>query len=232
MCNDICSTAYWYQVGQVRPFQKLPPLKFLQPDSRQFEADPVHPACDLPLPDSGSWMVCGPFANVTGQAMTNILPAEEPTFDPHAVYDARHEDGSPWLTPLSRELGRHEARWSRFDALRNFVDFRHTCRPASRGVSPSHPGAAVARCRLHSPCDAHANVTLAWDDEMILRVNGTACQLGNHRAFRAKSLEIPLRKGDNDIIVKLSNTHGSNWGGWCFAFNATLPDGTVLLPRA
>ena len=25
---------------------------------------------------------------------------------------------------------------------------------------------------------------------------------------------------------------GSNHGGWCYAFKATLPDGTLLLPRA
>ena len=32
------------------------------------------------------------------------------------------------------------------------------------------------------------------------------------------------------VVLKLSNTLGSNYCGWTFAFRATLPDGSVLIP--
>ena len=41
-----------------------------------------------------------------------------------------------------------------------------------------------------------------------------------------------LKKGANTVVLRLSNEQGSNHGGWTFAFKATTPDGTVLVPRA
>jgi hypothetical protein len=32
--------------------------------------------------------------------------------------------------------------------------------------------------------------------------------------------------------VLLSNDTGTNHGGWAFAFRATAPDGSILIPRA
>ena len=41
-----------------------------------------------------------------------------------------------------------------------------------------------------------------------------------------------LRAGANLVTLKLSNTRGSNHGGWAFAFRAEAADGTLLAPRA
>ncbi len=41
---------------------------------------------------------------------------------------------------------------------------------------------------------------------------------------------VGLKKGQNVIVLKLSNTLGSNYCGWTFAFRATLSDGSVLIP--
>ena len=41
-----------------------------------------------------------------------------------------------------------------------------------------------------------------------------------------------LRRGANVVTLKLSNTRGSNYGGWAFAFRAEAADGTPLAPRA
>ena len=56
--------------------------------------------------------------------------------------------------------------------------------------------------------------------------------LGHHDAFRSRTVPVDLKKGRNTIVLKLSNTVGSNYGGWAFAFRGTLADGRVLLPRA
>ena len=63
--NDICATSYWYQEGPVRPFFEMPDWPLLQPAER-FEppwGQLPRGTCDLPLPDTGSWWVCGPFRN-------------------------------------------------------------------------------------------------------------------------------------------------------------------------
>ena len=78
-----------------------------------------------------------------------------------------------------------------------------------------------------------AEIRLAWDDRLILRVNGEdGIDLGHHDAFRSRTVPVDLKKGRNTIVLKLSNTVGSNYCGWAFAFRATLPDGSVVLPRA
>ena len=78
-----------------------------------------------------------------------------------------------------------------------------------------------------------ASLRLAWDDRLALRVNGGGrIDLGHHDAFRSRTVPVDLGKGRNTIVLKLSNTVGSNYGGWAFAFKAVLPDGSVVIPRA
>ena len=48
---------------------------------------------DLPLPDSGSWWVCGPFWNRGDRAMEADLAAET-DFDPEATFDGMHDEES------------------------------------------------------------------------------------------------------------------------------------------
>ena len=161
------------------------------------------------------------------------LPAET-EFHPEAAFDGGHGEDSPWLTEGSRELGRDVARWQRRPALRGFVDFNHVFRPHIAGT-PGNSGnsAAVARCVLEVDADTRASIRLAWDDRLILRVNGEdGIDLGPHDTFRSRTVPVDLKKGPNTIVLKLSNTVGSNYGGWTFAFRGTLADGGALLPRA
>ena len=226
MRNDICSTVYWYQQGAVRPFFRLPDFSRLLPGTELPGG-----TCDLPLPDTGSWWICGPFGNAGNGAMKAALPAESER-DTGATCDAMHEEGSPWLTAGSKAAGLDAARRRRYDAIRGFVDFNHAFRPHVRGVAPTHPGVAIAKSVLHAPRDLTARLRIAWDDQLILSVNdGKPDDLGHHSAFVARTVEVPLRKGQNTVRVKLSNTAGSTHGGWAFAFRATTPDGSVLVPQ-
>jgi Protein of unknown function (DUF2961) len=192
MRNDICSTVYWYQERPVRPFFEMPEWDALLPGAKLPRG-----TCDLALPASGHWWLCGPFDN------TNEQPP--PT----------------------------DARWQKRASVHGFVDFNHVLRPHEIGVAPTHAGMGIARCRLDAPSDIAAKLRIAWDDRLVLCVNDDPpVDLGQHAAFRAEDVAVSLRAGPNTVALKLSNTIGSNHGGWAFAFRAETLDGNPLLPSA
>jgi hypothetical protein len=233
MQNDICSTVYWYQDGPVRPFFRMPEWPDLLPWERESPVrDIPRGTYDLDLPTTGAWWLCGPFANDRGQAMSAELPPET-SCDPSATYDGLHGTESGWLTERSRERGRNVARWVRHAAHHGFVDFRHVFRPAMRGASPTYPGVALARCVLAADRDTTATLCLAWDDRLVLRLSSQPpIDMGHNAAFRARTVDVKLSKGENVLVLKLSNQVGSNWGGWAFAFSVRTPDGRRILPAA
>ena len=100
MRNDICSTVYWYQRKPVRPFFRMPDFAHLLPGT-ELPAG----TCDLPLPGSDEWWLCGPFGNEDNAAMQTTLSAEMEV-QPEQIFAGVHEEGSLWLSPGSRELGR------------------------------------------------------------------------------------------------------------------------------
>ena len=107
-------------------------------------------------------------------------------------------------------------------------------RPQERGVAKTHVGVVgIARCLLRAREPMAARLRLAWDDHLVLRINGgEPVDLGHKASFASDTIEAPLSKGANTVVLKLSNDYGSNHGGWAFAFQARAPDGTPLLPEA
>ena len=240
MCNDICSNVYWYQEKPVRPFFIMPDFKYLLSYKRKFELSaskllsPSLPrgTYDLPIPNTGEWWICGPFNNKNNKAMKSTLkPETEVEVMYNQVYDGMHEEGSLWLTKGSREVGINKARWKKRSAIHGYIDFRHVFRPIGKGVAPSEDGVALARCELNVPKDKKVTLQIAWSDELLLRVNNNLFTMGDHYSFRDKKIVVNLAKGSNSIILKLSNSLGSNHGGWTFSFKATTEDGTTLIPR-
>lgn len=235
MENDICSTAYWYQSGAVKPFCRLPSFEQMQAMPRHLgevrDADKMlGGSLDVPAELTGSWWICGPFG-LTADAMTGALAAER-AFNPAEMLDGGHEQKSPYLSESSARFGRDKARWHRFDSIHGFVDFNHRFRCTYRGVGSLHPAIGVARASLLSPRAQTAKITLGWDDELVLSVNGERIDTGSHRAFRSKTIDVALRAGENPLCVKQSNTRGSNHGGWAFSFFAQGEDGAALIPNA
>jgi hypothetical protein len=207
MSNDICSTVYWYQEKPVRPFFRLPDFAYLVPVQRTSSLEIPRGKFDLALPDAGQWWVSeAGDQSVLDAALATPLKPDQP-FEPKG--------------------------WQKRAAMHGFVDFGHVHRPQRRGAGVFHEGAASARCVLHAPADLTARVRLAWDDRLVLRVNdGKPLDLGRRNNFGQREVEAPLKKGKNVVMVTLSNTRNFNHGGWSFAFRATAPDGSVLLPRA
>jgi hypothetical protein len=206
MSNDICATVYWYQQGPVRPYFEMPDFSHLVPGKESKEIP--RGSHDLPIPDSGSWLIS----------------------------EASHTDevAVAAQTPLDPDESIDPAVWKRLNAMHGFISFLHARRPNPRGSGIYiHSGAASARSVLRAPADMTATVQLGWDDRLVLRVNDAApIDLGHRDSFGSRTVDVPLKKGDNVIDITLSNTQNFNHGGWAFAFKATTPEGEVLVPQA
>lgn len=242
MSNDICSTAYWYQTEPHRPFVKMPPWAKWVPGTelKRGETDLLEqtgatgPGAVLADAEDGEWWLCGAFENESGQAMARLLPPEEGSQpDPSARYDGGFTEKSPWRNTRSQRPDQHMARWIRRRAFHGFIDFAHVFRPWFHpGTGVCWPAAACAVTTLHAPRDTAAKLYLTWDDRAIVRLNNDApIDGGNHTDFRQRSFDVKLKRGENRLVLKLSNTRGTTWGTWCFAFKAVLSDGKTLIPR-
>jgi hypothetical protein len=206
MENDVCSMVYWYQKSAPRPFVKLPSWKKMLPAVELPKG-----SVDLPLPDHGSW-VLGPLLENKSGAAIKTARENNPPADRSAEFKT----------------------WKAQNAMHGFIDFGFVHRPEVKGVSTHYSDkAAEAVTYLDAPQAGVAQVRLSWDDQLILRVNdATPVDLGTNAHFRSRTVEVPLKQGRNLISVTLSNTTGSNHGGWAFAFRAVDQDGTALEPHA
>ncbi|WP_438480545.1 DUF2961 domain-containing protein [Oleiharenicola lentus] len=205
MENDICAMVYWYQKGAPRPFVKMPGWKKILP-AVELPAGSV----DLPLPENGAWRI-GPLHDNKGGVAINSALEKKPAAD------------------RSTEL----KEWKTQRTMHGFVDFGYIHRPEVKGVGTHHSGkAAEAVAIVDAPQAGVAKVRLAWDDQLILRVNDEApVDLGTNAHFRSRTVEVPVKQGRNLISVTLSNTTGTNHGGWAFAFRAEMADGALLVPQ-
>lgn len=226
MENDICATAYWYQSGAPRPYYQLPDFPQLLPG-----APLAAQTQDLPRPISGHWWLSGPFANHGTESWEQERPAETGPIDPRQVWDGEHSPGSPYLGANAVELGRHQAHWQKAESHQGFIDLNHYFACAARGVAMPSDGIAIARCRLTVPQKTAVQITIGWDDQAALRLNGgTPIDLGHQSFFRSRTLELMFEAGENEISLKLSNTRNTNHGGWAFSFAAETAEGRLIPP--
>ncbi|MEX2114842.1 MAG: glycoside hydrolase family 172 protein [Pirellulales bacterium] len=202
MKNDICATVFWYQEGVPRPYVRLPDWKQLLPGTELPRG-----SIDLPLPDHGGWAICAPLDNEQDRAINDALRA----------------------APLDSNP---DVKWRVRQAYHGFIDFNHVFRPETKGVAVHHRGVAgQARCVLTVEEECTAELLFSWDDRLILQVNDQPpMDLGRNDAFRSRIIPVKLRKGRNSVLLTLSNSQGSNHGGWAFAMRATDSDGLPLLP--
>lgn len=203
MSNDICSTVYWYQTGTPRPYTKMPPWKALLPGEELARGE-----MDLPLPDCGMWWVKVP----ADKADSGIAEALR---------------GLPQFDPSS------QVNWVERRTDHGFIDFNHVDRPQVRGVGVHHRNAvARAICVLQTEADTQAELLVSWDDHAVLQLNDEKpLDLGANPQFRSRRIPIHLRAGENHVQLTLSNTQGTNHGGWCFAFRCRTSDGRIVVPK-
>ena len=201
--HDVSSTVYWYSEKPVRPYFNMPPVKQRLPQTKILRGE-----YDIPLPECGTWRLAGPFGKV------EPLPKHAGRFDPQKPFIDRP--------------------WNKQSSIRGFVEFNHVLRPkASNANSPTLDGWAVAYCTLQAPKDMIADVRLAWDDHLILKINNDPpIDLGSHPYIRTRSVKVNLHEGTNEVQVWLTNRVGVTRGAWNFAFRATTPEGSIIYPNA
>ena len=207
MQNDICSMVYWYQEGDVHSGVKMPSdFKHLLPNKRVSREETMSE-----LPDSGSWKVGGPFENKDDSGISKALKG----------------------TLLAEVTGREQWITDR-KAYHGFIDFNHLWRPHKFGVGVHYDDkVSVAQTVLKVDRNMTASVRLAWDDHLVMQVNGDKpIDMGGHKLFKQKTVKVPLKKGDNIVTLTLNNSKGLNNGGWAFAFKATAPDGNIIVPES
>jgi hypothetical protein len=206
MSNDICATVYWYQEKPVRSYFRMPGFEYLVPVERQSDLQMPRGRFDLPLPDSGQWRISA--------------AKDDPSLD------------AALTAPLQPQQPFAPEGWTSRAAMHGFVDFGHAHRPQRRGAGVFHEGAASARCVLHAKEDLTAHFQVAWEDRLVIRVNDDKpLDLGHRNNFGKQDLDVSLKQGKNIVLVTLNNTRNFNHGGWAFAFRATAPDGSTLVPR-
>ena len=225
VANDICSTAYWYQTEPHREFFKFPSWDKVLPGTPLKRGEG-----DIEVKSGGEWWLCGPFEDADGEGMSKAL-APESEFKPEATYDGGFKEGSPWLYPDSGYKDQHIARWVKRRQINGFIDFNHVFRPWHPSVSICWPALSYALTWIEVDRDEEVTLWITWDDDLRLRINdGEEMKLGNNSSFRQKQVKVKLTKGKNKLLLKLSNTKGSTWGTWCYAFRSSLPDGSLLKP--
>ena len=204
MQNDICSMVYWYQEGEVHSGVKMPP-SFRQLISNRVPRKDTMTA----LPDSGSWKVGGPFENKDESGISKALKG----------------------TLVSEVLGQEQWITNR-KSYHGYIDFNHLWRPHKFGVGVHYDDkVSVAQTVLKADRNMTVSVRVAWDDHLVMQVNrDKPIDMGSHKLFKQKTVNVSLKKGDNLITLTLNNSKGLNNGGWAFAFKAINPDGTIIVP--
>ncbi|QDS87506.1 hypothetical protein EC9_16850 [Rosistilla ulvae] len=204
MKNNVCSMVYWYQKGEPKQFVKMPDFKTLLPDTPLAGGQ-----MDVIEHHSGAWRLGKVLPNKDNVAIEQALQV--------GLQDSR----------ISED-------WEVYRAFHGFVDFNLSERPHEYGVGVHYqPAARQAQAIFTVDKPTEAVLRLAYDDHAVLHVNQEqAVDLGNHTAFRSREVPIQLQAGDNLIQLTLSNTTGTNHGGWAYAFKLTTESGDQLLPLA
>jgi len=126
-------------------------------------------------------------------------------------------------------------RGEKWDEIDGFVNFNEPL-PHYSDSCPlvlTHKGYAFGRSVIHSPQDTEATITFGYLNDGKIWLNGEDLTTTEHNHFRSESIDVKLRKGKNEVIVRLTNggVDGGEFGMWTMAFNVRLPDGTLLRPE-
>lgn len=224
MANSVSSVAYWYQVEPHERFWELPPRELRLP-----EADIAASEYDVELEprQQGSWAVVGPFS---GDLETVLPPERAYLSDPERplrdqVYPTNY--GRPFGT--TTDPASATVRWEWVRTALWWLDLNAIFAPKMAGpttVQMVH-GVAYLLARVHSPDERLAGLLATFHDGLKAWVNGREVYAGQHAAtYAAEVIPLELRRGDNAVLLKVTNTDPTAWTGWCLSLRLCHPDGT------
>jgi hypothetical protein len=153
------------------------------------------------FPSVNAWWVVGPFDNPGGVSLDKAFPPEA-GIDLKARYKGKGGKTIRWQK-VERPVKAGPGIDDEF-----FVDF-HEC------FGAAHDNAvAYALAYLHAPRDMKVVIPAGADDGLAMWLNGTEIHRNPvGRAYTSKSdrVEVALRKGDNPLLLKISQG-GFSWG--------------------
>jgi putative membrane-bound dehydrogenase-like protein len=139
-----------------------------------------------------AWHIAGPFDNGTGDAGLDTVYPPEKAIDLKATYGGK-------AGPVSWRVVKPDAG--------GYVDLQKFLAGQSDNV------VSYLYCEVESPADQEAELLLGTDDGAKLWVNGALVY--TNRQHRAAAPEqdvqrVPLRKGRNTLLLKISNGDGAH----------------------
>lgn len=216
LANDMSSVLYWYQEPLAAPSGALPPPERRLPRALAAEVDPIDPPGT-----ARTWQVCGPFATGTREEFERREPPEEGI----ELSYSRPADFGQYAEAVTRagfSTAVHETAWvTDVPARFNFVDLTPYFRPRL----PTNAGlptdvSAYAATTVESAGNRRARIRIGHDDWLRLWLNGELVYHGDEQSgFRTHELEVDLRQGENDVLLKVANRDNTNFRAWVFLFD-------------
>jgi hypothetical protein len=203
MANRYSSVAYWYQEEPHRRFYETPPADQRMPDT-------IAPAgtSDRETLGVSGWQLIGPFEMVTSEDFAGPGPIDQllPP-DPAHRYDPSGKRVKPDDGDAEDEKF---VRWKADQSEHHFVNFKETC-----GLPLS--GFGYAYRQIHREASGPVTFRVGFDDQIAIDVNGKQVFTKTHNnGFEVAEFKVDLKKGKNDVLVKLSNTANTTFKFWAF----------------
>lgn len=219
MANEVTSVGYWYQAEPHHRFFNIPPSDLRMPWS---ELEPgTHDLEMLPEQQLNA-AVIGPFKGDidTTLAVERQIEFERPV---STNYERAYKTDHP-----GKDDDRM-VRWERARTTLGWLDFEPLYRPkmkGPRGVQTITGAIAYACLRVQSDRARSCPVLLGSDDPVRIWVNQKqVADRPEQSGFSGQTIMLPLRKGDNEILLKVTNGFNQNWSVFAVSFDFPDRDG-------
>ena len=206
--NNYTSVAYWYQDEPHIPFFRVPDA-----DHRMSNSIAAFGSFDIEPEGVDEWKILAPFKIDDNNPFDGEQPFElAETGDETYIYESEGTASLPDGNII-------KVKWKQQKAYHNFVDFNVEARPAVHCISLQTGVAGYALRYVECSEDRDAVIVIGYDDEAVVRINGNQIFRARHdNGFSEETFRTYLKKGNNRILVKLSNYDNTSWRLWAFSF--------------
>ncbi len=210
LANAYSSVAYWYQEEPHKVFFRTP-----KADKRMPWSQARYGTYDVRAKAADEWRLLAPF-KITGEEPFEKARALErrETGRERFVYEATGERAT---LPGGDRIA---VRWRKVSAHHGWVDFHEVARPATKYIKLQTGVAGYAVKYITSSRARDVRIRVAFDDEMMVSVNGKQVFCGRHESGIAEeTFAAHFKRGRNRVLVKLSNEANTTWRLWAFTLS-------------
>lgn len=210
--NEITSVAYWYQTEPHSRFFRMPPPSYREPGQAI-----VPGAFDVELlsQQQVTAAIIGPFYGNVETA----TPLDGAT-DIDLSRPLRTNYGAPYKQTIP-DNHNGSVRWERARTVLSWLDFDAAYKPKMelvRGVRSLPDTFSYVLLSLHAEERAKPELLLGYDDPAQIWLNGKPLRvLEGSAGFTRATIDLPLVKGRNDLLIKVTNTWNVNWAAYAIS---------------